>query len=138
VALLALLVVVVAGYSAVFHVLMDREGQRHSWATSVYWTVVTMSTLGFGDITSESDAGRPLNESGIRQRTGLTVAGHWQKGRLGVARPTSVLAPTWILVLAGSREQLDTYDELFGRDRAVSAAPVIPTPPPAPTRCGTS
>ena len=56
--LLGLLVVMVALYSALFHVLMAREGQDHSWPTSVYWTLVTMSTLGFGDITFESDAGR--------------------------------------------------------------------------------
>jgi Trk K+ transport system NAD-binding subunit len=52
------LVVLVTVYSVLFHVLMDREGRDHSWATGVYWTFTTMSTLGFGDITFESDAGR--------------------------------------------------------------------------------
>ncbi|HVL27807.1 MAG TPA: NAD-binding protein, partial [Acidimicrobiales bacterium] len=52
------LVVVVALYSTLFHVIMAREGQSHSWPTSVYWTLVTMSTLGFGDITFQSDLGR--------------------------------------------------------------------------------
>lgn len=45
-------------FSVTFHWLMAREGQEHSWVTSVYWTFVTMSTLGFGDITFHSDAGR--------------------------------------------------------------------------------
>lgn len=45
-------------YSTVFHWLMAREDQSHSWPTSVYWTLVTMTTLGFGDITFQSDAGR--------------------------------------------------------------------------------
>lgn len=58
VALLGLLVVFVAVYSAIFHELMAREGQYFSWPTAVYWTLVTMSTLGFGDITFTSDAGR--------------------------------------------------------------------------------
>lgn len=56
--LLAVFAALVAIYSALFHVLMQAEGQTHSWATGVYWTLVTMTTLGFGDITFQSDAGR--------------------------------------------------------------------------------
>ncbi|MFV0308181.1 MAG: potassium channel family protein [Desertimonas sp.] len=56
--LLAVFVVLVTLFSVMFHWLMAREGQSHSWATSVYWTLVTMTTLGFGDITFQSDAGR--------------------------------------------------------------------------------
>ncbi len=48
----------IAVFSTVFHELMDHEGRSFSWATSVYWTLTTMTTLGFGDITFESDAGR--------------------------------------------------------------------------------
>lgn len=47
-----------AVFSVGFHALMDYEGRRYSWATSVYWTLTTMTTLGFGDITFQSDAGR--------------------------------------------------------------------------------
>ena len=45
-------------YSIVFHYLMVMEGQKHSWITGFYWTMVVMSTLGFGDITFASDIGR--------------------------------------------------------------------------------
>lgn len=58
---LALLVVVVLVYATVFHVLMALEGQRHSWLSGLYWTLVVMSTLGFGDITFQSDAGRAFS-----------------------------------------------------------------------------
>ena len=34
------------------------EGQQHSWVTGFYWTLTVMSTLGFGDITFESDLGK--------------------------------------------------------------------------------
>jgi voltage-gated potassium channel len=51
-------VVLLGTFSLIFHWLMAREGQQHSWVTAVYWTFVTMSTLGFGDITFTSDAGR--------------------------------------------------------------------------------
>ncbi|MFQ3594147.1 MAG: NAD-binding protein, partial [Gemmataceae bacterium] len=40
------------------HFLMEYEGQKHSWITGVYWVLVVMSTLGFGDITFQSDIGR--------------------------------------------------------------------------------
>ena len=45
-------------YSVGFHLLMQREGQEHSWMTGFYWTLTVMSTLGFGDITFHSDLGR--------------------------------------------------------------------------------
>ena len=56
--LLGLLVLMIAIYSVLFHVIMAREGQSHSWLTGFYWTMVAMSTLGFGDITFQSDLGR--------------------------------------------------------------------------------
>lgn len=53
-----LLVAVIALYSVLFHFIMQREGQEHSWITGVYWTLTVMSTLGFGDITFSGDLGR--------------------------------------------------------------------------------
>jgi Trk K+ transport system NAD-binding subunit len=56
--LLVVLVVIVAVYSVIFHVLMLREGRQFSWFSGIYWTLTVMSTLGFGDITFDSDLGR--------------------------------------------------------------------------------
>ncbi|MGB3411912.1 MAG: NAD-binding protein [Microthrixaceae bacterium] len=52
------LLVMVAVYSTIFHEIMASEGRSYSWATGIYWTLTVMSTLGFGDITFESDIGR--------------------------------------------------------------------------------
>ena len=68
--------------------------------------------------------GKPLRDSGLRQRTGLAVAGVWERGQLQVARPTTELGPSSILVLAGSRAHLDRYDALFGTALA-GCAPVV-------------
>ena len=55
---LLLIIALITAYSIIFHYLMDLEGQKHSWVTGFYWTIVVMSTLGFGDITFTSDIGR--------------------------------------------------------------------------------
>jgi voltage-gated potassium channel len=57
-ALAVVFVAMVAVFSTIFHALMEYEDRSYSWPTSVYWTLTTMTTLGFGDITFESDAGR--------------------------------------------------------------------------------
>ncbi|MEE2669577.1 MAG: NAD-binding protein [Gemmatimonadota bacterium] len=57
----ALLVAVVLLYGWLFQVIMAGEGQDHSWFTGVYWALTVMSTLGFGDITFESDLGRAFS-----------------------------------------------------------------------------
>ena len=54
----AVLAVSIIAFSVLFHGIMLYEGQRHSWITGVYWTLTVMSTLGFGDITFQSDVGR--------------------------------------------------------------------------------
>ncbi len=52
------LALMICAFSVAFHLLMVREGQTHSWITGFYWTLTVMSTLGFGDITFQSDLGR--------------------------------------------------------------------------------
>ena len=56
--LLGVLAIIVVVFSGIFHLLMVQEGQEHSWVTGFYWTIVAMSTLGFGDVTFSSDPGR--------------------------------------------------------------------------------
>jgi voltage-gated potassium channel len=58
----AFLLAVVVLFTVVFQFLMLRvEGQQHSWVSGIYWTLVTMTTLGFGDITFETDPGRAFS-----------------------------------------------------------------------------
>lgn len=52
------LVSLIVLYSVLFHYIMAYEGQDHTWVTGFYWTLTTMSTLGYGDIAFKSDLGR--------------------------------------------------------------------------------
>ena len=53
-----MLVLLILAYGTIFHILMAEEGRTFSFITGIYWTVTVMSTLGFGDITFTSDAGK--------------------------------------------------------------------------------
>ncbi len=54
----AVLAGTVLAFTILFRLIMQYEGQQHSWLTGLYWTLTVMSTLGFGDITFQEDLGR--------------------------------------------------------------------------------
>ncbi len=53
-----LLLLLILLFTLLFHAIMLYEGREYSWLTGLYWTLTTMSTLGFGDITFSSDMGK--------------------------------------------------------------------------------
>lgn len=55
---LIVLLILISVFTLLFHLLMLGEGRTFSWVTGFYWTLTVMSTLGFGDITFNSDPGR--------------------------------------------------------------------------------
>jgi Trk K+ transport system NAD-binding subunit len=58
-------------------------------------------------------AGRSLRESQLRAQLNILVAGAWQRGRYLPGRPETVVTEDTVLLLAGARADLDTYDETF-------------------------
>jgi voltage-gated potassium channel len=69
-------------------------------------------------------SGKTLGDSRLRELTGITVVGVWQRGRFESPTPETTMGPATVLVLAGSQEQIRHYDELFCIYN-LSTAPVL-------------
>jgi len=82
--------------------------------------------LVIGEATAQETPliGKTIMESRIRETTGATVVGIWERGVFKQALPDSVITDRTVLVLAGSVEQLRNYDELVSIYH-VSDKPVI-------------
>ena len=68
--------------------------------------------------------GRSIREIALRQATGITIVGLWNRGRFILPKAETRLEPSMVLVLAGSEEQLTAYGDYVGETNAV-AAPVL-------------
>jgi len=68
--------------------------------------------------------GKTLRESGIRENTGVNVAGIWQRGDFKMPHPEAKIGSHSVLVLAGSAEQLERYNALYSV-YSVSRQPVL-------------
>jgi len=56
---------------------------------------------------------RKLKDSGLREQTGLVVLGAWERGQFQLAEPNMKITSNTVLVLAGSKQEMRKYDELF-------------------------
>ena len=57
--------------------------------------------------------GRRLRDVNLPGRLNVTVGGIWERGRFTLGGPDTVVSPNAVLLLAGTREQLDGYDAAF-------------------------
>ncbi len=69
--------------------------------------------------------GKELIKSGLREKTGVIVVGIWQRGKLEIPRPQTVIQSNSILLLAGSEEHFRRYNEYSGGSRDFVAPVVI-------------
>mgnify|MGYP000963277202 FL=1 len=52
------LLTLILAYATLFRFLMwNLEGREYSFIAGIYWVITVMTTLGFGDITFQSDPG---------------------------------------------------------------------------------
>jgi Trk K+ transport system NAD-binding subunit len=69
--------------------------------------------------------GKKLEESRLREITGVNVVGIWQRGKFEIPRPETVIHPSSTLLLSGSAEHFSKYDDFVGSSRTFSDPVVI-------------
>lgn len=60
---------------------------------------------------------KTLEQAQIRQQTGMTVIGVWERGTFTVPQKDTVLCPASLVVLAGTQEQLQQLEKLTGEQK---------------------
>ena len=69
--------------------------------------------------------GLTIARSGIRQRSGVSVIGVWDHGRLAMIEPDLMIENQMVFVLAGTQEQIDRYNAEFSRPEVKPAHVLI-------------
>jgi Trk K+ transport system NAD-binding subunit len=65
--------------------------------------------------------GKSLGEGWLKEMTGLTAVGAWNRGAFEVPGPDTILGPSTVLVLAGTQAQLTEFTELTAIYRPADA-----------------
>ena len=63
-------------------------------------------------------SGQTLSNAKIRQSTGLAVIGLWERGHFTTPHADTHLSPKALMVLAGTREQLQALEQITGEEEA--------------------
>ncbi|OEU50028.1 MAG: potassium transporter TrkA [Desulfobulbaceae bacterium S3730MH12] len=69
--------------------------------------------------------GKFLVDSGVREKTGVTVVGFWEKGQFEIPGPQTRISSATVLLLAGTMEQLNRFEDIFATSE-VSYSPDSP------------
>ncbi|MGD8951663.1 MAG: NAD-binding protein [Desulfobacterales bacterium] len=69
--------------------------------------------------------GKTLMQSQLRETIGINVVGVWERGRFNIPTAQTLIHSTTVLLLAGSADQFNEYDEKFGRYKKYHAPVLI-------------
>lgn len=119
-----------AGSSHVFQ-FMDTLGEmlaRRTLGTGARSNVIgSINELNIAEAPAVDTplVGRTVKDSGLRNTTGMNIVGLWEQGRLVPARPDTVIGPKMAMILAGSKEQLKSFDDFVGEAPPMEAPVLI-------------
>lgn len=91
--------------------------------------VSSFDTLQIAEISAglTSLGGMTLVDADLRRKSGVMVVGLWEKGRFEIPHPQTLIRSKTLLLLAGTREQLYKFEELYVKESsfANTGKPVI-------------
>jgi len=70
-------------------------------------------------------SGKTIAETELRDRIGVTVVGLWIRGRFEPADATTEIGKSTTLVMAGTKEQIERYNDAFGQSNQQKNAVVV-------------
>ncbi|NLT36351.1 MAG: potassium transporter TrkA [Gaiellales bacterium] len=97
---------ILAGYLAV----------RATTRGAMSHVVDSLGELLFAEIPAHGTrfSGQLLSETGIRESTGASVIGIWQRGRFSLPQAKTLITDDMVLMLAGTKKHLETLERLVG------------------------
>ncbi|MEX1328375.1 MAG: NAD-binding protein [Desulfobacterales bacterium] len=106
------------------HVLQFTKMLGQSLARRVLGTTTRANVIGKIEslLIAEAPAmrtplvGKTLLQSKLRETIGINVVGLWERGQFNIPTAQTLINATTVLLLAGSDDQFNEYDEKFGRD----------------------
>ncbi len=69
--------------------------------------------------------GKSLIECGLRAKTGVNVVGLWERGKFMQAQPNTIFTDASVLVMAGTREQMNAVDNFLRIPMSHAEAPIV-------------
>ena len=115
------------------HVLQFMKLLGQSLARRVIRTSARSNVIGKIDALFIAEAaamrtplvGKTLQQGRLREITGITVVGVWERGRFEIPTAETAIHSTTVLLLAGSADQLNSYDEHIGGHEKLEAPVLI-------------
>jgi len=82
--------------------------------------VDSLGDLLFAEIPAHGSAfvGHSVKDTAIRQKTGVSVIGIWERGRFSLPEPDTVITDGMIMLLVGTESGLEALEDLIGSQAA--------------------
>lgn len=97
------------------NIIGEALARRTIGGSSLHHVVAHFDELLIAEALADSPqlAGKTLAEADLRKNAGINVIGTWERGEFTTSRPDTVIHSNTVLLLAGSKAQLERFDQTY-------------------------